>query len=73
MVLAVQGVTLGPVPHPPAVPRGGDASVLGAVGAEDANEIEAAKLAITKASGSDVKAFATLLLHDHQQSLTSGT
>jgi len=73
IMFAAQGVTLGPAPRPAPVQRSSDASVLGAIGAEDANEIEAAKLATSKASNSDVKAFATLLLHDHQQSLSSGT
>lgn len=76
-LLMLQGVTAGPplspVPHTGVAQPGGDATVLGAIGAEDASEIEVAKLANTKASNGDVKAYATMLLHDHQQSLTTGT
>lgn len=56
----------------PARPRLGDAEVLGAVGARDANLIEAAKLASTKASGDDVKRFAADVLASHERSLTRG-
>lgn len=77
LVLVAQGATAGPplspVPHTAIAPRAGDATVLGTIGAEDANEIEVAKLVATKASNGDLKTFATLLLHDHQQSLTTGT
>ena len=60
-------------PHTTPVERSADGTVLGTVGAADANEIEAAKLATDKASDGDVKAFATMLLHDHQESLSAGT
>lgn len=76
-VLAMQGTTAGPplspVPHTTPVPRSGDATVLGRIGAEDANELEVAKLASTKASAGDAKTFAATLVKDHQQSLVSGT
>lgn len=52
--------------------RLGDPEVLGAIGARDANLIEAAKLATTKASGADVKTFAGAVLDLHEQSLTRG-
>jgi predicted outer membrane protein len=78
MVLAAQGGAAGPPPvsavSRPVVPQShADATVLGTVGAEDANEIEVATLAKAKASNGDAKSYAALLLHDHQQSLTSGT
>jgi putative membrane protein len=73
LALATQGVTLSPEPHPYVAPQSGDAVVLGTVGTQDANEIEAAKLAMEKAKNRDVKAFAKMLVHDHQQSLTNGT
>lgn len=63
----------GPVPHPQPVKRTADGTVLGTIGAADANEIEAAKLATTKASNGDVKAYAAQMLHDHQQSLATST
>lgn len=69
-------VTVGPpissVPHAPVVKRGGDATVLGAIGAADANEIEVSKLATTKASDGAVKAYAVMTLRDHEKSLTAG-
>jgi putative membrane protein len=77
LIMAAQTTTVGPAlspaPHTTAVPRTGDATVLGAVGATDANDIEITKLAVTKASSGDVKSYATTLLHEHQQSLTTGT
>ena len=50
----------------------GDAEVLGAINARDANLIEASTLANTKASSAEVKAFAGTILADHQRSLTRG-
>ena len=50
----------------------GDAEVLGAIGARDANLVEASTLAGTKASSSEVKSFASDVLRDHQASLTRG-
>ena len=38
----------------------------------DANVIEAAKLATTKAASGDVRAYASTLVHDHQVSLARG-
>jgi putative membrane protein len=77
LIMAAQTTTVGPAlnpaPHTTVVPRTGDATVLGAVGATDANDIEIAKLATTKASGADVKSYAATVLHDHQLSLTTGT
>ena len=78
MVLVAQGGAAAPPPvsavSRPVVPQShADATVLGIIGTEDANEIEVATLARTKASNGDAKTYATLLLHDHQQSLTSGT
>lgn len=67
------GPPLSPVPHTPVVRRTGDADVLGAIGAADANMIEAATLATTKASNGEVKSYAALVLRDHQKSLTAGT
>lgn len=73
----VQGTTVGPPispkPHPAVAPKPGDATVLGRIGAEDANEMEVAKLASTKASDAEAKAFAAILLKDHQRSLIEGT
>jgi len=75
MLLAAQAPVIGPPvpagPHPAAVVRTGDGSVLGAIGARDANMIEVAKLATTKASGS-ANALAATVLKDHQLSLTAG-
>jgi putative membrane protein len=77
LLQVAQNPTTGPVlsarPHDPVVVRTGDGTVLGAIGAVDANEIEAAKLATTKASNGEVKAYAAVLLRDHQHSLTTGT
>jgi putative membrane protein len=77
IALMTQGRTVGPPvpakPHNPVVQRTGDATALGTVGADDASEIEVAKLASTKATNGDVKKYAATLLHDHQQSLTAGT
>ena len=68
-LLAVPGL---PVPSPgpghAIVARIGDAEILGTIGSFDANEGEAAKLGTTKAQLSDVKAYAKLLLTDHQRS-----
>jgi|CXWL01.1.fsa_nt_gi predicted outer membrane protein len=84
ILLAVQvPVTAPPVPTsgPPmptapttkVVRRTGDATVLGAIGAADANAIEAATLASTKGSASEVRSLAATALKDHQRSLTDGT
>lgn len=68
-------------PHPrphtgPSIPtiarRIGDAEILGTLGTADANEIEAAKLASTKAHSQEVRAYANMLLRDHQGSLKLG-
>jgi putative membrane protein len=53
-------------------PRLGDAEVLGAIGARDANLIEAATLGGGKASSNDVKTYANNVLQAHQRSLTRG-
>jgi predicted outer membrane protein len=68
----VAGESLSPRPHAPAVKRSADATVLGAIGAVDANELEAAKLAATKASASEVRDLATMLVKDHERSLDEG-
>ena len=56
----------------PARARLGDPEVLGAIGARDANLIEAAKLATTKAGSAEVKSFAAEVLASHERSLTRG-
>jgi putative membrane protein len=66
------GPPMSPRPHAPVVKRSGDATVLGAIGAVDANELEEAKLAATKASGSEVRALAAVLVKDHERSLQTG-
>jgi putative membrane protein len=68
----VAGPPLSPRPHTPAVKRSADATVLGAIGAVDANELEEAKLAATKASASEVRDLATMLVKDHERSLDTG-
>jgi putative membrane protein len=77
MLISAQAPTVGPAlsprPHDPVVARTADGTVLGALGAIDANAIEVAKLATTKASNGDAKAYAAILLRAHQLSLTSGT
>jgi putative membrane protein len=66
------GPPMSPRPHTPAVQRSADATVLGTIGAVDANELEEAKLAATKASASEVRALAAVLVKDHQRSLQTG-
>lgn len=68
----VAGPPLSPRPQVPVVPRTGDATVLGHIGAVDANEVEAAKLAATKATASSVRNLAKVLVKDHEASLTQG-
>ena len=76
VIMVVQGGTTGPplspAPHDPVVQRTGDGIVLGHIGAVDANGLEEAKLAATKASTSEVRALATALVTDHQVSLQTG-
>lgn len=67
------GPKAGPTPAPVVVERSDDGTVLGAIGARDANMIEVAKLATTKASGASARSFAASLLKAHQLSLTAGT
>lgn len=67
------GPKAGPTPVPAVVQRTDDGTVLGAIGARDANLIEVAKLATTKATGASAKSYATTLLKTHQLSLTAGT
>src|SRR5512141_3196253 len=67
------GPKAGPTPAPAVVQRSADGAVLGAIGARDANLIEAAKLATTKATGPNAKAFAATVLKAHQASLDAGT
>jgi predicted outer membrane protein len=50
----------------------GDAEVLGAINARDANLIEVATLAAEKAGSGEVKSFAAEVLATHQRSLTRG-
>jgi putative membrane protein len=77
LLAVAQAPTVGPPlssrPHDPVIQRTADATVLGTIGAADANVIEAAKLATTKASNGEVKAYATMLLREHRRSLTVGT
>ena len=76
LLLSVQAPVIGPTPpsgkNAVVVPRTNDGSVLGAIGARDANMIEVAKLATTKASNGEAKSLAALVLKDHQLSLTAG-
>jgi len=67
------GPKAGPTPTPAVVQRTDDGSVLGAIGARDANLIEVAKLATIKATGASTKSFAATVLKAHQLSLTAGT
>ena len=67
------GPKAGPVPQPAVVKHSDDGAVLGAVGARDANLIEVAKLASTKAIGPSTRSFAAAVLKVHQRSLTVGT
>ncbi len=67
------GPKAGPVPPVTVVKHSDDGTVLGAVGARDANVIEVAKLATTKASGATARSFAATLLKAHELSLTAGT
>jgi putative membrane protein len=67
------GPKAGPTPKPAVVKHSDDGAVLGAVGARDANLIEVAKLATTKASGASAKSLAASVLRAHQLSLTAGT
>jgi predicted outer membrane protein len=77
LLLMAQVPTLGPKAGPPPKPavviRTGDGTVLGAIGARDANVIEVAKLATTKASGASAKSLAAAVLKAHELSLTAGT
>lgn len=50
-----------------------DARILGTLGAGDADQIEAAKLAATKASAKDVRDYAKMMIHDHQESFETNT
>lgn len=65
------GKTIGP-PDPviPTVAKTGDGVVLGSTGASDANVIEAATLASTKATDPAVRALATDGKADHEKALT---
>jgi predicted outer membrane protein len=56
----------------PTVAVFGDAEVLGAINARDANLIEASTLASTKASDGEAKSLANMILADHKRSLTRG-
>lgn len=67
------GPKAGPTPAPAVVRRTDDGTVLGAIGARDANLIEVAKLATTKASGASAKSYAASVLRTHELSLTAGT
>jgi predicted outer membrane protein len=49
-----------------------DELVLGATGARDANMLEAATLATTKASDGAVKSLASAMVRDHRWSLSAG-
>jgi predicted outer membrane protein len=52
--------------------RIGDAEILGTIGTFDANGSEAAKLGSTKAHTQEVRAYAKMLLADHQRSQQTG-
>jgi putative membrane protein len=67
------GPPMPPQPRTPAVQRTGDATVLGSIGAADANAIEVGTLAEAKASAGAVKALAATLREEHERSLTAGT
>ena len=54
-------------------PAMNDARILGTLGASDANEIEAAKLASTKAKSQSIRAFAATLVKAHQLTLQKNT
>lgn len=60
-------------PHTMPVLHTGDGDALGAIGALDANMIEAAKLATSKASSSAVRSYAATVLKDHDAALTRAT
>jgi putative membrane protein len=49
-----------------------DAQILGTLGAADANELEAAKLASTKSTNAAARAYAALLVRDHTRSQQTG-
>lgn len=73
LLLLVQPGAPAGAPSPgAAVVRTADGAILGAIGARDANLIEAATLATTKAQDAAVKRFAADVLRDHQGSLTRG-
>jgi putative membrane protein len=77
VLIAVPGSSLHPRAHlapplPAVARRIGDAEILGTLGTADANEVEAAKLASTKAHSQEVRDYANMLLRDHQQSLNLG-
>ena len=67
------GPKAGPTPAPAVVRRSDDGIVLGAIGARDANLIEVAKLATTKATAASARTYAATLLKAHQLSLSAGT
>jgi putative membrane protein len=78
LLLVVQVPTVGPkvvgpLPKAAVVPRTDDGTVLGAIGARDANMIEVATLATTKATEGSAKSYAASVLKTHQLSLTAGT
>ena len=50
-----------------------DARILGTLGAADANQIEAAKVAATKGNSKDVRVYAKLMVHDHEASFKENT
>lgn len=76
MLVATSALSAGPVPHPResvAVQAPiSDAQILGTLGAADANELEAAKLASTKATSKAVHDYASMLVRDHTQLQTMG-
>ncbi|HEY4100561.1 MAG TPA: DUF4142 domain-containing protein [Gemmatimonadales bacterium] len=60
-------------PTPVSVLPPSDATILGALAATDANEIETAKLASSKASAQEVKDYADQLVRDHERSRQEAT
>jgi putative membrane protein len=77
LIIAAPGAPLYPRPHPaPPVPvvarRISEAEILGTLGTADANEVEAAKLASSKAHSQEVRDYANMLLRDHQESQKLG-
>jgi putative membrane protein len=73
VVVAILGLSARALPHLAApVRQMSDAQILGTLGAADANELEAAKLAATKATNAAARAYAAMLVRDHSLSQKTG-